>query len=284
MSDGVKDPAALARALEANISIPLDIAQIGTDVGPRWAVRPCGVPENCGFWVVLSTSLHTAEASLVMDRYSGPLLRRIGDRVALIPEEWWGLFQDAEEAGSQVWVEVNGVRIVSAADVPLDPWSSVSIELSRRLQRGEAGSPESTLLSLGSSCLASVVAALEVVEGDDVPGELEGTARRAAETRYERSPINRLACIEYFGATCWVCDFSYGDVYGSLGAGFIVVHHVNPVAQMGAPKRLDPRAELVPLCANCHYMVHKESPPIAPEVLRQRLGLDAKHPRPASRW
>jgi predicted HNH restriction endonuclease len=38
---------------------------------------------------------------------------------------------------------------------------------------------------------------------------------------------------------------------------------------MGEEYRLNPKTDLVPLCSNCHSMVHTESPPITPEKLKQ---------------
>jgi 5-methylcytosine-specific restriction protein A len=45
--------------------------------------------------------------------------------------------------------------------------------------------------------------------------------------------------------------------YGPVGAGFIEVHHVTPVSSMGPDYLVDPRADLVPLCPNCHSIAHR---------------------------
>lgn len=91
-----------------------------------------------------------------------------------------------------------------------------------------------------------------------LPGSFsEGTATQVYLTRYERSPRARAACIAAKGSECLACGFSFEATYGELGHGFVHVHHVVPVSQMGADYQLDPVRDLVPLCANCHAMAHR---------------------------
>ncbi|WP_060894019.1 HNH endonuclease [Streptomyces europaeiscabiei] len=54
---------------------------------------------------------------------------------------------------------------------------------------------------------------------------------------------------------CEVCAFDFGRFYGSLGKGYIEVHHVLPLHISGPRETtLD---DLAFLCANCHRMCHK---------------------------
>ncbi|KPH97623.1 HNH endonuclease [Actinobacteria bacterium OK074] len=55
--------------------------------------------------------------------------------------------------------------------------------------------------------------------------------------------------------TCEVCDFDFAWTYGSLGEGYIEVHHVTPLHITDSRETsLD---GLACLCANCHRMCHK---------------------------
>ncbi|WLQ42900.1 HNH endonuclease [Streptomyces laculatispora] len=57
---------------------------------------------------------------------------------------------------------------------------------------------------------------------------------------------------------CEVCTFDFGHFYGSLGKGYIEVHHRLPLHVSGPCKtKLD---DLAFLCANCHRMCHKSQP------------------------
>ncbi len=57
---------------------------------------------------------------------------------------------------------------------------------------------------------------------------------------------------------CEVCDFDFGLAYGSLGDGYIEVHHVTPLHISGT--RETKLSDLACLCANCHRMCHRSRP------------------------
>lgn len=60
------------------------------------------------------------------------------------------------------------------------------------------------------------------------------------------------------GTRCEVCDLSFLERYGALGAEYIEAHHLTPLAQLGGRKvALDPVRDFAVLCANCHRMIHR---------------------------
>jgi 5-methylcytosine-specific restriction protein A len=56
-----------------------------------------------------------------------------------------------------------------------------------------------------------------------------------------------------------------------IGEGFVHVHHVTPVSEIGPGYVVNPATDLVPLCPNCHAMAHRSSPPLAVEALKKLL-------------
>lgn len=100
---------------------------------------------------------------------------------------------------------------------------------------------------------------------------VEGAMKRVTVNAYERNPVARKACLAAHGHHCAVCGFDFEAVYGDIGRGFIHVHHLRPLSSIGASYVIDPVKELVPLCANCHAMVHRSDPPLAVEVLAARI-------------
>jgi 5-methylcytosine-specific restriction protein A len=82
--------------------------------------------------------------------------------------------------------------------------------------------------------------------------------------RYERDPINRRRAIEIHGTTCFCCGFNFGQSYGAHGEGFIEIHHIKPLFIEGKEIIVDPKIDLIPLCSNCHRMIHRN----------QKLALD----------
>ena len=89
--------------------------------------------------------------------------------------------------------------------------------------------------------------------------------------RYERDPKARGACIALHGLRCAVCDMSFEERYGESGKGFIHVHHKRPLHRKRASNRVDPKTDLIPVCPNCHAMLHRREPPYDVEQLRGML-------------
>lgn len=88
---------------------------------------------------------------------------------------------------------------------------------------------------------------------------------------YERSRKAREACIRHHGCLCKVCQFDFGAAYGPIGAGFIHVHHLKSLSQIGEAYALDPVKDLRPVCPNCHAMLHRHEPPFTIEELKAQL-------------
>lgn len=97
----------------------------------------------------------------------------------------------------------------------------------------------------------------------------EGSSKSALSTRYERNPYARLCCIEANGCSCKICGFNFNDTYGELGQDYIHVHHIVPISTIGEEYVINPKTDLIPVCPNCHAMLHKTTPPLKIEVLKQ---------------
>lgn len=89
--------------------------------------------------------------------------------------------------------------------------------------------------------------------GGDLP---EGARTTVTVNRYERNRYGRTRCIEAHGTACAVCGIDFGRAYGGIAPGFIHVHHITPISSVGEEYRLNPLTDLVPVCPNCHAMLH----------------------------
>ncbi|MDE6538138.1 MAG: HNH endonuclease [Muribaculaceae bacterium] len=76
-------------------------------------------------------------------------------------------------------------------------------------------------------------------------------------TKHERNPELRRRCIEFHGWRCKACGLDFVEKYGELGEDFIEVHHLFPISQTEGEHVVNPEKDLVPLCANCHAMIHR---------------------------
>lgn len=87
----------------------------------------------------------------------------------------------------------------------------------------------------------------------------EGAQHKVTVNLYERNTEAREKCIAYYKAICSVCCFDFEKTYGELGTGFIHVHHLKPIGKIKKTYTVDPIKDLIPVCPNCHAMIHKKS-------------------------
>lgn len=130
-----------------------------------------------------------------------------------------------------------------------------------------------SLVRIGGSWYASDDAVPTSI-AEEVPNPekfVEGAAKTIAVNAYERNSKARSACIEHYGAVCVVCNFNFEAVYGAIGTGFIHVHHIIPLAEIRQEYELDPIRDLIPICPNCHAIIHLTQPAISIEELRSCL-------------
>ena len=128
-------------------------------------------------------------------------------------------------------------------------------------QPGIAATAAETLRAIPKDELAEPLSggSLEEFEEEAPEGRLLYRRHRV----YERSRSLRLSRIRSAlhteeGLACQVCRFDFARVYGSIGEGYIQVHHVVPLHESGhVQTRL---ADLALLCANCHVMAHRVRP------------------------
>lgn len=92
----------------------------------------------------------------------------------------------------------------------------------------------------------------------DLPEDCyEGVKCSVIVNKYERSSIARQKCIEKHGYRCKVCGIDFEETYGIVGKNFIHVHHIVPISTIGKKYKINYEKDLVPICPNCHAMLHR---------------------------
>lgn len=100
----------------------------------------------------------------------------------------------------------------------------------------------------------------------------EGGRRQRQSDGIERNVAARKACLEHYGLTCVVCGMNFEEAFGKEFAGIIDVHHIAPISQREGDYLVDPITDLVPLCPNCHRMVHHRKDEVyLPDELRDLI-------------
>lgn len=100
---------------------------------------------------------------------------------------------------------------------------------------------------------------------------MEGAVKQITVNAYERNAVARKACLKVHGFQCAACGFDFELFYGDIGKKYIHVHHITPISSIGENYIINPVNDLVPLCPNCHAMIHRTNPPMSVEDLKKRI-------------
>lgn len=175
---------------------------------------------------------------------------------------------DAAQSGFLELVNHDQLQLSLEAQVIQEPWSSLftedEVETARtRLARyGYFETDDSTLRP-------------DNQPSEEVAVYIEGKTSTILVNSYERNSEAREACIQHYGAKCCICDFSFGDAYGSNYADYIHVHHICPLASVKKEYVVDPIADLRPVCPNCHAVIHRHRQPLTILQVKALLRADA---------
>ncbi|WP_419174798.1 HNH endonuclease [Desulfosediminicola sp.] len=101
----------------------------------------------------------------------------------------------------------------------------------------------------------------------------EGAIKSVTVNTFERNGAARRICLEKHGYGCCVCGFNFEEKYGEIGRNYIHVHHVVPIAEVRKKYELNPTADLVPVCPNCHAMLHSVKPALKIDELKELISV-----------
>ena len=168
-------------------------------------------------------------------------------------------------------IEEEGYQLMTFPMQPADPsWKYGEIP---KIKSFTPELAKKTLTRVGITRYAADIGA-PITLAEELPsfGKFpEGARHSVTINAYERNPKARAACIAYHGHTCAVCGFDFASVYGSIGEGSIHVHHIIAIGKVGKEYEVDPIADLIPVCPNCHAMIHHTEPALTVERLRKNL-------------
>ncbi len=113
-----------------------------------------------------------------------------------------------------------------------------------------------------------------VISNAQIPEELseeseyrEGAVQSIKVNRYERDKKARDVCLSHYGYVCQVCHVKLSDIYGAIAKDLIHVHHIKPISEIGESYEVNPISDLIPVCPNCHAVIHLKIPPYSPSEL-----------------
>lgn len=177
-----------------------------------------------------------------------------------------------QEKKAKIFFSVNNVPVDILNDKmwPVE-WKNFKFRMSRSPVFPETEKEDVThIISEWTGIVCGMfLSLLNIIKIDD--DNFEKKVKRVEVNRYERNPLNREICLEVNGYDCKICGFNFEKVYGEIGREFIHVHHIVPVSETGGELNIDPVKDLIPVCPNCHAMLHSTVPPLKPEKLKEIL-------------
>ncbi len=256
MSDSLTD---LSRAL----GIEIIDSKVDSGSGFTFGLRIKDLVAPFGLQMLVQQSLLSTKTQIVFDNFPGDLFHLCKTSFELRHEEIFSVIAGAESCGVEVTFLVDGKKISN--EFIQTEWRNIVLVLHKKVSNYEeaANALQMTIL-IGFSILLPLIT--EESDGllENISQEFreEGGVSVVQVNRYERSRVNRAICLEIHGFVCGGCRTRMADVYGPIGENVIHVHHIEPVSLMKASRVLNPATDLIPLCPNCHTIVHRTSPPI----------------------
>jgi 5-methylcytosine-specific restriction protein A len=247
----------------------------GYSYSDNFEIRPADIEYGEGFIIRIKFEWRSLSVELIPDNFSAALLRTMGSSDIAKKEIFKMYAIKCSTKYNSLKMEINGVDID-----PLEPtqwiesWNQLYIKLLKVPIIKEELTKiqyENAIIDISVDLLGLILSLLPLEETDieeGIVGLPEGALTQILVNRYERSLFNRQMCITFQGFICKVCNINFESLYGSLGKEFIHVHHIVPVSQIGPDYEINPKTDLVPVCPNCHAMIHKRNPPYLVEELK----------------
>lgn len=231
-------------------------------------LRLAEIPEPIGLSILIGDDYMMWTVELSLDPFARPLLLHMTSRYAVYRDEIDSLLKHASRNS-----HVRFCPPVATSD-PGEP-ADVALVIKRTYEDldKEFDVLGTILLEFFCLLLPLLISKEEWTdEGVVEQGKFEGSKSSVVVNRYERSRYNRALCLRHHGFRCQGCGNQLDEKYGPMGEGVIHVHHVLPISKMNGRYILDPVKDLVPLCPNCHNVVHRTQPPITVDKLRELTG------------
>ena len=115
-----------------------------------------------------------------------------------------------------------------------------------------------------------VVTAKEETIVEEKTPDIEAEVKSTANLADYKTAIKK-ECLEYYGAICDICGFDFGYTYGESFEMCIDVHNIHGVEGEEILLTTHPVDDLIPVCHNCHHVIHSTVPPIPVEKMRKMV-------------
>lgn len=265
----------LKSKLEKTFSMPYDVSMSVVDGEEQYVCCPHNAEEQ---YFVVKAYIHD-QIRLVVEanpqKNAGSLLYTMANTDEYKKKIFFQYIEVLSNEKAKVQFYVNNQLVTSQEQWP-DVWRYfncriVILPIPEVKDESELLNVLSDWMMHGVSLVLSLLTIEETASDMELIAQQEGTVKEILSKRYERSRINREICLAHKGYSCCVCGFNFLTTYGQLGKDFIEVHHTTPVSEMGDNYTIDIDRDLVPVCSNCHSMIHRKKPALTVDELKAMI-------------
>ena len=268
----------IKRTLETEYDVPFVIQSTFDGGEPAYIIGPKDTAKELFTIKVYFRNKIRLHMDFIPQKYSAGFIESMANQPEENRQRFFEYADLLTNRGAKADIIVNGLPL--KPDAWPDTWWDLKIHVTKmpivedgELSYSDAAYQWSSLLIGMVLSLTDIVPIEEQLVSEK--GYSEGDVSRTEVNRFERNPLNRKLCLAAKGYDCTICGMNFEQKYGELGYHFIHVHHIIPVSQMGSGYIVDPLKDLIPVCPNCHAMLHKRMPPFLPDDLRKMLSQSA---------
>ena len=218
------------------------------------------------FMIKIKLYYASIDIELIPDNFAGETIRQMGLAK-----------KDQKELFYKTTVHLKENNYITTFNInnqttDIDNWSNnwEQIDLILRKDNLQFNEGDINLIIVDGACsiFSLILCLFEVDYTRNITSYSEGSQMTITVNKYERNPRNRALCILHHGYKCKVCNFEFNEKYGNLGDNFIEVHHLTPLSEIKENHIVNPVNDLIPLCSNCHSMIHRNDQLMSPEDLK----------------
>lgn len=275
----VLDREILAQALSRESGLEFVCSAGQTGDGISWyEMSPAGHAPSQTFTIRLEIGWRRITSRFRPGAFGAELISLMHTTDAAGRQAFLAVLNNCVQRGAEVDVKVNGAAgEVSEKRIWAEQWRNFEFTIRKGMLAINDGDSVADARLIEEWAIRTVAATLALlpVEAAEHPAEIsglpEGALLRVEVNRYERDRRNRAAALAIHGCSCLACGKNMVDIYGPSADGVIEVHHTTPVSRLGPGYIIDPRIDLIPLCPNCHAVVHRRIPPFSVEEIQVML-------------
>ena len=273
----------MLKTLESTYDIPF-VLESEQDDYPWIRISPAGARERMFSIKITNISDVRLHIDFFPQTFSANLIEAMGRASGDSKMAFCEAVKLLQARGARVFMSINH-HSVNPCDImtwPDDKWAKIDFhavidmppEAANDQEQVDSCVKEWGCLTMGAFMSLVRIAPIGQARTNGISApETEGDRYSVIANRYERSAVNRFLCIAKKGYACSICGLDFEKKYGSIGRSFVHIHHIVPVSAIGPGYQIDPERDLIPVCPNCHAMLHRKCPPYLPKEIKEKIAL-----------